>query len=62
MIVVLLSSAVKTNPFWGVQLDFGPNFWVQTGQVGTQDPKTGPIGSGWPQKGFKFEFTPIMYT
>ena len=46
--------AAKSNPFFGVQPNFGPNFWVQTGRVGPQDPKTGPIGSGWHKKGFKF--------
>ena len=46
MILVLLSSAVKTNPFFAVQLDFGPDFWVQMGRVGPQDPKTSPIGTG----------------
>ena len=55
------TSAAKPDPFFGVQPDFGPNFWVQTGQVGPQDPKTGPIGSGWPQRGFKLGFNPIMY-
>ena len=29
-----------------VQPNIGPNFWVLTGWVGPQDPKTGPIGSG----------------
>ena len=34
---------------------------VESGQVGRQDKKTGPIGSGWPQIGFKFGSNPIMY-
>ena len=33
-----------------VQPDIGPNFRVLTGRVDPQDPKTGPIGSGWLQK------------
>ena len=44
-------SATKADPFFWVQPNFGPNFQVQTGQVGPQDTKTGPIGSGWPHKG-----------
>ena len=37
------TSAAKPDPFFGgVQ----PNFGGQTGQVGPQDPKTGPIGLG----------------
>ena len=64
--VVFLHSALlqltmaKPDPF-RVHPDFGPNFRVQTGRVGPQDPKTGPIGSGWPKKGFKFGFNPVMY-
>ena len=58
---VVQTSAAKPDPFFRVQPDFGPNFRVQTGRVGPQDPKTGPIGSGWPLKGFKFGFNPIMY-
>ena len=38
-----------------------PVFRVQMGRVGPQDPKTGPIRSGWSQKGFKFGFNTIMY-
>jgi hypothetical protein len=52
--------AAKPDPFFPVQPNFWPNFWVQMGRVGPQDPKTGPIGSGWPLKGFKFGFNPIM--
>ena len=35
-----VGSAAKTDPFFGVQSDFGPNFRFQTGQVGLQNPKT----------------------
>ena len=38
-------SAAKNNPFFQVQPNLGPNFRVQTGRVGPQDPKTGPVGS-----------------
>ena len=54
------SSAAKPEPFFQVQPNLGPYFWVQMGRVGPQDPKTGQIGSGWPQKGLKFGFNPIM--
>ena len=43
---LLKSSAAKPNPFFRVQPNFRPTFRVQTGRVGPQDPKTGPIGSG----------------
>ena len=49
-------SAAKSKMFFQVQ----PNLRVQTVQVGPQDPKTGPIGSDWPQIEFKFGFNPIM--
>jgi hypothetical protein len=39
-------SAAKPDPFFRVQPNFGPNFWVQMGQVSPQDPITGPIRSG----------------
>ena len=39
------ASAAKLDPFFWVQPNFWPNFWIQTGRVGPQDPKTGPIRS-----------------
>ena len=36
----MVSSAAKPDLLFQVQ----SNFWVQTDQVGPQDPKTGPIG------------------
>ena len=58
---LVMTSAAKPDLFFRVQPDSGPNFRVQTSRVGPQDPKTGPIGSGWPLKGFKFRFNSIMY-
>ena len=49
----------KSDPFFWVKLNFGPQIWVELDQVAPQGPKTGPIGSGWPQIGFKFRFNPI---
>ena len=38
-----------------------PNqFWVELGWVGAWS-KIGPIGSGWPQIGFKLAFNPLLY-
>ena len=57
-------SAAKPDPSFRVEPNFGPKIWVESGWVGTQGPrgqKTGPIGFGWPQIGFKFGFNPIMY-
>ena len=51
----------KPDPFFGVELNFGPKIWVEFSLVGPQDQKTGPIGSSGPQIGFKFGFNPIMY-
>ena len=34
---------------------------MTSGRVGPEGRKTGPIGSCWPQIGFKFGLTPIMY-
>ena len=48
------SSAAKPDPFFRVEPNFGPKIRVESGRVGPQDRKTGPIGSGWSQKGFKF--------
>ena len=50
-IMILRFSAAKPDPF----------FRVESGRVGPQDKKTGPIGSGQPQIGFRFGFNPIMY-
>ena len=61
VLLLLAGRAAKPDPVFWVQPNFGLNFWVQTGWVGPQDPKMGQIGSGWPQKGFKFGFNPIMY-
>ena len=44
-----------------VQPNLEPNLRVQTGRVGPQDPKTGPIGLGLSPKGSKFGLNPIMY-
>jgi hypothetical protein len=55
------NSAAKPDPFFWVEPNFGPKIRVEPGWVGPQGQKTGPIGSGWPQKGFKFGFNPIMY-
>jgi hypothetical protein len=57
----VISSAAKPDPFFQVEPDFGPKIWVELGRVGPQGKKPGPIGSGWPQIGFKFGFNPIMY-
>ena len=51
----------QTRPVFSGSTRFWAYFRVQTGRVGPQDPKTGPIRSGWPLKGFKFGFNPIMY-
>ena len=57
----LETSAAKPDPFFRVEPDFGPKIRVESGQVGPQGKKTGPIGLGWPKIGFKFGFNPIMY-
>ena len=44
-------SAMKPNPFFWVEPNFGPKIWIESGQVGPQIKKTGPIGSGCPQIG-----------
>jgi hypothetical protein len=54
-------SRAKPDPFFLVEPNFGPTIWVELGQVDPQGHKTGPIGSSWPQIGFKFGFNPIMY-
>ena len=51
----------KSDPFFGVEPNFGTKIWVELGRGGPQGYKMGPIGSDWPQKGFKFELNPIMY-
>ena len=61
VLLLLAGRAAKPDPVFWVQPNFGLNFWVQTGWVGPQDPKVGPIRSGWPQKGFKFGFNSKMY-
>ena len=55
------TSAAKPDPFFRVEPNFGPKIRVESGRVGPQGQKTGPIGSSWSQKGFKFGFNPIMY-
>jgi hypothetical protein len=57
----IISSAAKSDLFFRVEPDFGPKIRVELGRVDPQGQKTGPIGSGWPQRGFKFGFNPIMY-
>ena len=54
---------VWPNPtrFFGLNPILGLNIRVESGRVGPQGKKTGPIGSGWPQIGFKFGFNLIMY-
>lgn len=54
-------SAAKPDPFFRVKPNLVPKIRVELGQVGPQGKKTGPIGLGWPQIGFKFGFNPIMY-
>ena len=54
-------SVAKPNPFFQVEPDFGLKIQVESGRVGLQGQKMGPIGSGWPQIGFKFRFNPLMY-
>ena len=44
-----------------VKPDFGPKIRVESGRIGPQGQKTGPIRSGWLKKGFKFGYNPIMY-
>ena len=51
----------NSDPFFWVEPNFGPQIRVELDQVAPQGPKTGPIGSGWPQIGFKFGFNPIIY-
>ena len=51
----------KPNPFFWVEINFGPIIQVELGGAGPQGQKKGPIGSGWPQIGFKFGSNPIMY-
>ena len=46
-------SAAKPDPFFRVEPNFGPKIRVELGRVGPQGQKKGPIGSGWPQIGFK---------
>jgi hypothetical protein len=58
---LLKSSAAKPDPFFPVETDFGHKIRVESGRDGPQDQKTGPIGSGWPQIGFRVRFNPIMY-
>ena len=41
----ILFSAAKLNPFLQVEPNFGPKNWVESGGVGPQGQKTGPIGS-----------------
>ena len=48
------ASATKPETFFRVEPDFGSKIRFESGQVGPQDRKTGPIRSGWPQIGFKF--------
>jgi hypothetical protein len=55
------SRAAKPDQFFRVEPNFGPKIWVESGRVGLQGQKPGPIGSGWPQIFFKFGFNPIMY-
>ena len=55
------TSAAKPYPFFRVEPNFGPKIRVESGRVGPKGRKTGPIGSGWLQIGFKFGFNPIMY-
>ena len=50
------NSAAKPDPFFRVEPNFGPKIRVELGRVGPQGQKTGPIGSDWPQIGFKFGF------
>ena len=57
----LLCSAAKPDPFFRVEPDFGLKIRVESGRVGPQGQKTSPIGSGWPQIGFKFGYNPIVY-
>ena len=52
-------STDKPDPFFGLNPILDPKFGLS--RVGPQGHKTGPIGSGWPQIGFKFGFNPIMY-
>ena len=55
------NSAAKPDPFF---FEFNPILGQFLGSNGTgwpQDPKTAPIGSGWPQIEFKFGINPIMY-
>ena len=52
----LETSAAKPDPFLRVEPDFGPKIRVELGRVCPQGRKTGPIGSGWYQIGFKFGF------
>ena len=51
----------KPNPFFRVEINFGPKSQVESGGAGPQGLTTVPIGSGWPQIGFKFGSNPIMY-
>ena len=51
----------QTRPVFLGSTRFWAQFLGSNGRVGPQDPKTGPIGSGWPQIGFLFGFNPIMY-
>ena len=51
------ASAANPDPFFWVEPNFGPKIRVESGRVGPQGQKTGPIVSGWPQIGFN----PIMY-
>ena len=53
------SSSAKPDPFFQVEPYFGPEIWVELGRVGLQGQKTDPIGSAWPQIGFKLGFNPI---
>ena len=51
------ASAAKPDPLFWVEPNFGPKIRIESGRVGPQGQKTGPIGSGWPQIGFN----PIIY-
>ena len=54
------TSAAKPDPFFGLNPILDPKFGLSRVGFALTVKKMGPIGSGWPQIGFKFGFNPIM--
>ena len=59
--IPILKKLVRPTPtcFFGLNTFLDQKFGLN--RIGPQGQKTDPIGSGWPQIGFKLGFNPIMY-